>query len=75
MPLIWRERSTAEFPMMSFLSISFSASAAGRAFISRGAYNKMSSSEIHSVYMTGFNIAYNFCDILAAFYYITTFTT
>jgi hypothetical protein len=42
-PLIWRERSTAEFPMMSFLSISFSAS--GRAFILTGAYNKMSSSE------------------------------
>jgi hypothetical protein len=33
--------------MMSFLSISFSASAAGRAFILTGAnmYNKMSSSE------------------------------
>jgi hypothetical protein len=43
--LIWRERSTAEFPM-SFLTISFSASAAGRTFIWRGAYNKMSSSEI-----------------------------
>jgi hypothetical protein len=36
-PLIRRERSTAEFPMMSFLSISFSASAAGRAFILTGA--------------------------------------
>jgi hypothetical protein len=34
--------------MMSFLSISFSASAAGRAFIWRGAYNKMSSSETES---------------------------
>jgi hypothetical protein len=31
--------------MMSFLLISFSASAAGRAFILTGAYNKMSSSE------------------------------
>jgi hypothetical protein len=28
-----RERSTAEFPMMTFLSTNFSASAAGRAFI------------------------------------------
>jgi hypothetical protein len=34
--------------MMSFLSISFSASAAGRAFILTGAYNKMSSSETES---------------------------
>jgi hypothetical protein len=33
---------------MSFLSISFSALAAGRAFIWRGAYNKMSSSETES---------------------------
>jgi hypothetical protein len=32
--------------MMSFLSISFSASAAGRAFILTGAYNKMSSSDM-----------------------------
>jgi hypothetical protein len=47
-PLIWRERSTAEFPMMSFLSISFSASAAGRDFILTGAYDKMSSSETES---------------------------
>jgi hypothetical protein len=49
-PLIWYERSTAEFPMMSFSSISFSASAAGRAFIVIliGAYNKMSSSETES---------------------------
>jgi hypothetical protein len=37
-----------EFPMMSFLSISFSASVAGQAFISTGAYNKMSSSETES---------------------------
>jgi hypothetical protein len=35
-------------PIMSFLSISFTASAAGRAFIWRGAYNKMSSSETES---------------------------
>jgi hypothetical protein len=34
--------------MMSFLSISFSASSAGRAFILTGAYNKMSSSETES---------------------------
>jgi hypothetical protein len=34
--------------MRSFLSISFSASAAGRAFILTGAYNKMSSSETES---------------------------
>jgi hypothetical protein len=34
--------------MMSFLSISFSASAAGRAFILTGAYNKLSSSETES---------------------------
>jgi hypothetical protein len=34
--------------MMSFLSISFSASAAGRAFILPGAFNKMSSSETES---------------------------
>jgi hypothetical protein len=34
--------------MMSFLSISFSASAGGRAFILTGAYNKMSSSETES---------------------------
>jgi hypothetical protein len=34
--------------MMSYLSISFSASAAGRAFILTGAYNKMSSSETES---------------------------
>jgi hypothetical protein len=34
--------------MMSFLSISFSASAAGRAFILTGAYNKISSSETES---------------------------
>jgi hypothetical protein len=47
-PLIRREWSAAEFPMMSFLSISFSASAAGRAFILTGAYNKMSSSETES---------------------------
>jgi hypothetical protein len=33
---------------MLFLSISFSASAAGRAFILTGAYNKMSSSETES---------------------------
>jgi hypothetical protein len=33
---------------MSFLSISFSASAASRAFILTGAYNKMSSSETES---------------------------
>jgi hypothetical protein len=46
--LIWREWSIAEFPMMSFLSISFSASAARRAFFSTGAYNKMSSSETES---------------------------
>jgi hypothetical protein len=45
---IWRERSTAEFPMMSCLSISFSASAAGRAYILTGAYNKMFSSETES---------------------------
>jgi hypothetical protein len=37
-----------EFPMMSFLSINFSASAAGQAFILTGAYNKMSSSETES---------------------------
>jgi tryptophanyl-tRNA synthetase len=35
--------------MMSFLSISFSALAAGRAFILTGAYNKMSSSETESL--------------------------
>jgi hypothetical protein len=34
--------------MMSFLSISFSASAAGRAFILTGANNKMCSSETES---------------------------
>jgi hypothetical protein len=34
--------------MMSFLSIRFSASAAGRAFILTGAYNKMYSSETES---------------------------
>jgi hypothetical protein len=34
--------------MMSFLSISFSASAAGQPFILTGAYNKMSSSETES---------------------------
>jgi hypothetical protein len=34
--------------MMSFLSISSSASAAGRAFILTGAYNKMSSSKTES---------------------------
>jgi hypothetical protein len=34
--------------MMSFLLIIFSASAAGRAFILTGAYNKMSSSEKES---------------------------
>jgi hypothetical protein len=34
--------------MMSFLSISFSTSAAGRGFILTGAYNKMSSSETES---------------------------
>jgi hypothetical protein len=34
--------------MMSFLSISFSASAADRAFILTGAYNRMSSSETES---------------------------
>jgi hypothetical protein len=34
--------------MMSFLSISFSASAAGQAFILTVAYNKMSSSETES---------------------------
>jgi hypothetical protein len=33
---------------MSFLSISFSASAAGRAFILTGAYNKLSSSATES---------------------------
>jgi hypothetical protein len=33
---------------MSFLSISFSASAAGQAFILTGAYNKMSSSKTES---------------------------
>jgi hypothetical protein len=33
---------------MSFLSISFSASTAGRAFVLTGAYNKMSSSETES---------------------------
>jgi hypothetical protein len=44
--LVWRERSTAEFPMMSFLSISFSSSAAGRAFILTT--TKISSSETES---------------------------
>jgi hypothetical protein len=34
--------------MMSFLSISFSASVAGQAFILTGAYNKMSSTETES---------------------------
>jgi hypothetical protein len=36
------------YMMMSFLSISFSASAASQAFIFTGAYNKMSSSETES---------------------------
>jgi hypothetical protein len=43
---IWRVWSTAELPIMSFLSISFSASAAGR--ILTGACNKMSYSETES---------------------------
>jgi hypothetical protein len=44
--------------MMSFLSISFSASAAGRAFILTGAYNKMSSSETESTAFDKSDLSY-----------------
>jgi ABC-type oligopeptide transport system substrate-binding subunit len=56
--MIRREWSTAEFPMMSFLSISFSSSAAARTFIWRGAYNKMSSSETESTASDMSNLSY-----------------
>jgi hypothetical protein len=44
--------------MMSCLSISFSASAAGRAFILTGAYNKMSSSETESTVSAMSDLSY-----------------
>jgi hypothetical protein len=44
--------------MMSFLSISFSPSVAGRAFILTGGYNKMSSSETESTASDMSDISY-----------------
>jgi hypothetical protein len=44
--------------MMSVLSISFSASAAGRTFSWRGAYNKMSPSETESTASDMFDLSY-----------------